>query len=255
MPVNSYVVDAPEGLVVVDGQLTVSDARAVRSAIDGFDRPVVAMILTHGHPDHYAGAATMLEGLSAPIIAARAVADVIERDDDEKDAIVGPMMGAEWPTVRRFPDEVVEPGEVRSVGGLEFSLHDLGPGESHADTIWALDDGKVFSGDVVYNDMHAYLTDGHFAEWLRTLDRLERELGDAVTLFVGHGAPADRSALARQREYVNTFIDAVWAAADEDEQARHDAVVARMERLVADARLLFLMELSIEPVLGQLRTR
>lgn len=253
MPVNSYVIDAPEGLIVVDGQLTVGDARSVRSVIDGFDRPVAAMILTHGHPDHYAGAATVLEGLSAPIIATRAVANVIRRDDDEKDEIVGPMMGPEWPKVRRFPDDVVEAGETHTVGGLEFSLRDLGPGESHADTIWALDDGTVFSGDVAYNDMHAYLADGHLAEWLRTLSRLEAELDGTVTLFVGHGEPADRSALVRQREYLNVFVDAVWAAADEDEQGRHDAVVAQMKKLVRDDRLLFLMELSIEPTLTQLR--
>lgn len=253
MPVNSYVVDAPGGLIIVDGQLTVSDARAVRAVIDGFDRPVAAMILTHAHPDHYAGAATMLEGLSAPILATSAVADVIRRDDDEKEDIVGPMMGDEWPKMRRFPDEVVRPGEKCSVAGLEFSVRDLGAGESHADTIWALDDGTVFSGDVVYNDMHAYLADGHFADWLRTLETLESQLGDGVTLYVGHGAPADPSTFARQRDYVNAFVDAVWAAADQDEQSRHDAVVARMKGLVTDDSLQFLMELSIEPVLGQLR--
>ena len=57
MPVNSYVIEGSEGLIIVDGQLTVSDARAVRAVVDGFDRPVAAMIITHGHPDHYAGAA------------------------------------------------------------------------------------------------------------------------------------------------------------------------------------------------------
>lgn len=50
MPVNSYVVEGPEGLVIVDGQLTVSDARALRALIDQFNRPVAAMVLTHGHP-------------------------------------------------------------------------------------------------------------------------------------------------------------------------------------------------------------
>lgn len=37
MPVNSYVVTGPSGLVVVDGQLTVSDADRVRRVIDGHD--------------------------------------------------------------------------------------------------------------------------------------------------------------------------------------------------------------------------
>jgi glyoxylase-like metal-dependent hydrolase (beta-lactamase superfamily II) len=67
MSVNSYVIEGPEGLIIVDGQLTVSDAKAVRAVVDGFGRPVAAMVITHGHSDHYAGAATMLAGLNAPI--------------------------------------------------------------------------------------------------------------------------------------------------------------------------------------------
>ncbi len=93
MPVNSYVVDGPRGLVVVDGQLTVTDARAVRRRIDELGRPVAGMVLTHGHPDHYAGAAIILDGLDVPILATAGVADVVSRDDAEKDGIVGPMMG------------------------------------------------------------------------------------------------------------------------------------------------------------------
>lgn len=253
MPVNSYIVEGPEGLIVVDAQLTVSDAQSVRKVIDGFDRPVAAVVLTHGHPDHYAGAATILDGLTAPIVSTPGVAEVVSRDDEEKDAIVGPMMGAEWPSQRRFVDEVVSVGSTISLAGLEFAVRDLGPGESGADTLWCLDEQTIFSGDVAYNDMDAYLLDGYFDEWLDDLERLEADIDGTATLYVGHGAPTDKSVLARQGAYVRTFVDAVSANLDSDETERHDRVVEAMSGLVSDDRLLFLMELSIEPAAAQLR--
>jgi glyoxylase-like metal-dependent hydrolase (beta-lactamase superfamily II) len=55
MPVNSFVIHGPDGLVVVDGMLTVSDAALVRQAIDDAGRSLAGVVITHPHPDHYAG--------------------------------------------------------------------------------------------------------------------------------------------------------------------------------------------------------
>lgn len=248
MPVNSYLVHGPDGLVVVDGQLTVSDARAVRAAIEETGAPVAAMVLTHGHPDHYAGAATVLEATDAPIIATTGVDEVIRRDDTEKDQIVGPMMGDEWPSQRRFPDRTVDAGQTISVGGLDLRVEDLGPAESHDDTMWSLDDDTAFIADVASNDMHAYLADGHFRSWTSLLERLHERFSDHAVLYPGHGAPTDRSILAWQRRYVEEFVEAVAATLELDETKRREEVVGRMRDHVPHDTLLFLLELSIEPV-------
>jgi len=133
-------------------------------------------------------------------------------------------------------------------------VRDLGGGESGADTLWSIDDHTVFSGDVAYNNMHAYLLDGHFREWLVLLEALDAEFDDETKLFVGHGESTGKSVLRRQAEYVRCFVDVVEAHADSDPTERHDAVVAQMRTLVTDDRLQFLMELSIEPVLTVLRS-
>jgi glyoxylase-like metal-dependent hydrolase (beta-lactamase superfamily II) len=51
MAVNSYLVHGPDGVIVVDGQLTITDARAVRQRIAAIGKPVAALVVTHGHPD------------------------------------------------------------------------------------------------------------------------------------------------------------------------------------------------------------
>src|SRR3954469_4241905 len=133
MAVNAYVVEGTEGLVVVDGMLTVTDAQAVRARIDALKKPVLGAIVTHAHPDHYAGLADILRGLDVPIVSTRAVRETIARDDATKNAIVGPMMGAEWPAKRLFPNRDLASGATIEFGDLAFRVDDVGPAESPAD--------------------------------------------------------------------------------------------------------------------------
>jgi glyoxylase-like metal-dependent hydrolase (beta-lactamase superfamily II) len=254
MPVNSFLVHGHDGLVVVDGMLTVSDAALVRRAIDDADRPLAGVVITHPHPDHYAGLTHIVGDHELPIIATSEVAAVIRRDDETKDAIVGPMMGPEWPKRRRFPNHTVGDGDTVTLGGLTFRVRSLGPGESFADTIWELDDGSLFVGDVAYNRMHAYLADGQWPHWLDVLDRLHHDLPSGAILYVGHGPPGDKDLLAAQRRYIETFIGAVHrhttAVADGD----HRPVLDELRSIVTSEDLLFLADLSIAPILAQLTT-
>jgi glyoxylase-like metal-dependent hydrolase (beta-lactamase superfamily II) len=253
MPVNSFVVHGPEGVVVVDGMLTVSDAALVRQAIDGAGLPLAGVVVTHPHPDHYAGLAHMIGTDDVAILATSAVDAVIRRDDKLKEEVVGPMMGDDWPSRRVFPNRTVDGDDDVRLGGLALSVRELGPGESHMDSLWQLDPTTIFAGDVAYNGMHSYLADGRWREWLATLDRLHAELPDDVTLYVGHGPPGGKSLLAGQRRYIETFVDAVESHADAIDHGDHSGVIDAMQRLLPTDSLLFLMDLSIEPTLASLR--
>jgi glyoxylase-like metal-dependent hydrolase (beta-lactamase superfamily II) len=252
MAVNSYLIHGADGVVVVDAQLTIDDAAAVRGEVVRSGLPLAGVLITHPHPDHYAGLATITAGGDVPIVSTAEVAEVIRRDDALKDQVVGPMMGAQWPAERPFPNTIVEPGRAVELAGLSFTAHDLGPGESHADVMWALDERTLFTGDVAYNDMHAYLADGRYVTWLTQLETLQATIPDDATLYVGHGSPGDKGLLTQQMRYVEAFVDAVRRAADEEPDARTEAVTAAVREIVANDRLLFLMQLSIEHVLGSI---
>ena len=255
MAVNSFVIHGPNGAVVVDGMLTVSDAALVREAVERAGRPLAGVVITHPHPDHYAGLGHVIGDAQVPIVATRAVDKVIRLDDSLKNEVVGPMMGADWPTSRPFPNQTVDvDGEV-TLGGLTLRVEELGRGESSADSIWWLDPGTVFAGDVAYNGMHAFLADGHWEEWLATLARLDRDLPTDVTLHVGHGPAGGKELLAGQRRYIEAFLEAVSENAAAIDDGDHSTVVMAMKRLLPNEDLLFLMELSIDSVHSALTTR
>jgi glyoxylase-like metal-dependent hydrolase (beta-lactamase superfamily II) len=254
MPVNSFVIHGPTGVVVVDGMLTVSDANLVREAVERAGRPLAGVVITHPHPDHYAGLGHVIGDAQVPIVATRAVDEVIRRDDSLKNEVVGPMMGADWPTTRLFPNQTVAVDEEVTLGGLTLRVEELGPGESSVDSIWWLDPGTVFAADVAYNGMHAFLADGHWEEWLATLTRLDRDLPTDVTLYVGHGPAGGKELLAGQRRYIDAFLEAVTRNAAAIDDGDHSGVVKAMKRVLPHEDLLFLMELSIDPVHSALTT-
>jgi glyoxylase-like metal-dependent hydrolase (beta-lactamase superfamily II) len=250
MKVNAFLVQGPRGIVLLDGMLTVSDAGKVRAALDASGTELAGIAITHPHPDHYAGLAQIVGDHDVPIVATREVDAVIRRDDATKEAIIGPMMGPEWPDRRVFPNQVAADGETVTLGGLSLRVRSLGPGESFADTIWELDDGTVFAGDVAYNGMHAFLADGQWERWLDATERLERELPAGVTLHVGHGPPGGRELLGRQRRYIETFVTAVRRHADAVAAGDHAPVLTELRTVVRSEDLLFLADLSIEPMLA-----
>ena len=253
MPVNSYLVEAPDGIVVVDGMLAVSDARLVREEIERIGKPVLGAVVTHAHPDHYAGLAEMLGSRGVPIFATAAVRHAIERDDEAKNKIVGPMMQDEWPKTRVFPGVDVTAGSTLRLGSLSFDVVDLGPGESPADSLYRLSDGEWFVGDLVYSRMHSYLADGFATQWLACLDRLERELIPSALLYAGHGDPGGTALIDAQRRYVQVFMESVDRHLSAAPAERRAAVVTDMKRFLPTEDLAFLMELSVDPYVARLQ--
>ena len=252
--VNAYLVETGEGIIAVDGTLTVSDGRALRSWLESLAKPLLAVLVTHAHPDHYGGIVELVGSDPVPIIATGGVAAVIRRDDAIKEQILRPMFGDEWPRTRVFPNHTVADGETLEFGRARFTVLDLGPGESPHDSIWLFGDDRrtVFSGDVVYDRKHAYLADGYHQEWLANIQRLQRELPGDATLYIGHGGPAAPAHFGWQSAYIETFLDSVRAADWSRPDVAKTAVVARMTSFLPTDELQFLMELSIEPVAAKL---
>jgi len=244
-------------VVVIDATLTVSDGAALRSRVDALDKPLLGVVITHTHPDHYGGLAELVRGLHVPVFATAGVSDVIRRDDPVKEQILRPMFGDQWVHARMFPNQVVADGEVVALDGIRLRVTDLGPGESPHDSVWTLvdDPSVVFSADVAYDRRHCYLADGFFVEWLANIDRVRREVAVGATLHPGHGEPCGVEVLDWQERYISTLVDAVRGADWGDPAGARSAVIDRMREFLPRSELQFLMELSIDPLAERLGGR
>jgi glyoxylase-like metal-dependent hydrolase (beta-lactamase superfamily II) len=254
--VNSYLVEGSDGVVAVDAPLLLSDGRAFRARLEALRKPLLGVLVTHPHPDHYNTVTDLLAGGDVPVVAHRDVDREIRAKDDAKRTQWGPLFGDEWPAGATFPNRTVTDEESVAFGDLRFTAWDFGACESESETVWLLGEGETaFVGDLAFNGTHAYLADGHTDTWLRALDRADEALAGVRTLYVGHGAPGTTAVLAEQRRYLLMAREAIARVAggraqlSEDEAAR---VVSLMERYLPGAPLSWLVGAGASAVAAEL---
>ena len=166
---NTWVLaepDANQAVVVDPGPLDERHLRAVLDAVTGGGRRVTQVLLTHGHPDHAAGAARFAELTGAPVRA------------------LDPAL--------RLGDEGLTDGDVVTTGGIELRVVAT-PGHTGDSLSFHLPaDAAVLTGDTVLGRGTTVVAhpDGRLGDYLDSLRRL-RSLteGDsgARTVLPGHG--------------------------------------------------------------------
>jgi glyoxylase-like metal-dependent hydrolase (beta-lactamase superfamily II) len=254
--VNSYLVEGEEGVVAIDAPLLLSDGRAFRARLDALGKPLLGVLVTHPHPDHYNTITELVTPEEVPVIAHRDVDREIRRSDDAKRTQWGPMFGDDWPATATFPNRTVSDEESVAFGDLSFTAWDFGPCESASESVWLLGDGNVaFVGDLAFNGTHAYLADGRTDAWLRAIDRAEEALAGVHTLYVGHGAPAVPALLADQRRYllmVREVIGRIAGSRAQLTEGETNRVMSLMERYLPGAPLGWLVGAGASTVAAEL---
>jgi glyoxylase-like metal-dependent hydrolase (beta-lactamase superfamily II) len=254
--VNSYLVEGADGVVAIDAPLLLSDGRAFRARLEALRKPLLGVLVTHPHPDHYNTITELLAGEEVPVIALGDVDREIRAKDDAKRAQWGPLFGDEWPSSATFPNRTAGDEETVELGDLRFTAWDFGPAESESETVWLLGGGETaFVGDLAFNGTHAYLADGRTEAWLRALDRAEEALDGVRTLYVGHGPPAEPGVLADQRRYLLMVREAIGRVAGGRAQLSEEetnGVASLMERYLPGAPLGWLVGAGASAVAAEL---
>lgn len=150
--VNCYVVSAAESqeCVLIDAGL--GGAEGVRAQVEATGLHPVAVLLTHGHPDHVLGLPAYLESWDVPVYLAAAdhyrLADPAATMTGDFAAVVARAV-PDWPApvARALPERL-------SLAGLDFDFTVL-PGHTEGSTLIAAglpDTGETvyFSGDILF---------------------------------------------------------------------------------------------------------
>lgn len=262
LAVNSYLVETANGVVVVDAQLTISEATAFRAELEALHKPLLAVLVTHPHGDHVAGITELLRsdhGTSdVPIIALSSVAAVMRETEDEKRAQWEPVFGDEWVARWTFPTKHLSDGESVTFDGLDYRIHDLGAGgDAFANALWVLERGPsvAFTGDLFFNGTHSYVADGGMLAWLVSLRQAGDILAGVETLYPGHGPAGAIDRLDAQRDYLLAYCAAVTELSGGRPMltdAARQALEARMVSYLPDAPLVFMISLGADAVAAEL---
>ncbi len=257
LSVNCYLVEGPKGVVAIDSALTVSDSKALKQKFDEIGKPLLAVLLTHGHPDHYNGISTLVGSNKVPVYATAAVKKVVVDDDDAKDKQWKPVFKEQWPATRMFPTDEVKDKQRLSFDGMTFVAHELGAGESHADSYWTLEGPKqtAFIGDLVLNGSHAYTNDGHTAAWIKSLSRLQKELKGVKKLMPGHGPAGDAAILAWETAYLTKYrseVERIRAGQPKVSDEGKKTLEAQMKAAFPEAGNVFMISLGADTVAAEL---
>ena len=247
--VNSYLLETPTGVAVIDTNLLVDDIEALRARLKALRKPLRAIFVTHAHPDHFNGVSALVRDREVPVYALAPVAKVIRETADAKRAQWGPIYGDQWPADTYYPNTELADGDQVDIDGITFTAHDLGPNESHADSYFVAD-GRAFIGDLAFHGTHPYTADGHTTDWLNTLERLEKEL-QGLRLLPGHGQPGGVELLAEQRRYLLHYREVVRRLGTPLSDAAKAELTAAMCRFQPDAPLSWLIALGADAVAAE----
>jgi glyoxylase-like metal-dependent hydrolase (beta-lactamase superfamily II) len=285
---NAAVILTNDGVVVVDSHSKPSAAHALYREIQAITRqPIVKIINTHFHWDHWQGNQVYAEAFpDLEIIASQRTAEDLTRADAGSGGIgyVERQLSALPEEIRRLEEEMRQTSSTeRSVrlqanlqqaqayleelkqfkpalptrtltrsltlheGGREIQLLLLGRAHTDGDLFIYLPQEKVVATGDAVIDWMPFMNDGYPEDWIATLSALERF--DFTRIIPGHGEVAPREHLAFFRGYLSDLIAAVRQAAADG------AGLAEMRKGVADQLAPRYERAMSKYALGQYRDR
>ncbi len=206
--VNSWIIETENGVVVIDTQQLLSEAKNLLLEVNKIDKPILGVMITHPHPDHIGGTAVLLKGTAnVPIYSTQSVFNIMKTDTGGKIELAKKFHANDYADQIVLPNRIVSSGENVTIDGITYNFEDLGPGEAGDMTLIYLPSQKIlFTGDVVNNRMIPFLAEGRTSDWIKQIEFVRQNYSDAKVLFPGHGeSGSPETLLDLQSNYIKTF--------------------------------------------------
>lgn len=188
---------AHEAIVVDPG----GDISNITAILDRHGLKVKAIVITHGHIDHVAGASQLRALSGAPVY-------MNERDREQLNVL---HLQAAWLGVPVPPkveiDVLAADGAVLQLGGADFEVL-LTPGHTQGSLcLWIPQEKKLIAGDTLFRGSigRTDLPGGDSARILSSIKTYLLQLPDEALVFPGHG---ESTTIGREKEQ-NPFLQRI----------------------------------------------
>jgi len=238
---NSVIIEGTQEVMLVDAQLTKTNAERVLQEVKETKKPLSVIYITHEHADHFLGLEVFKEAYPrVRIIANSAVVDRINRVYQEKidkwQKFLGSGATSRLVAIEKFDGNFIEFENSK----IEV-LKDLQGDTDENTMLWIPGQRILIAGDVLFNNMHVYTAETDTqarGKWLNSVNKI-RELRPAVVI-PGHskvGAPLDAStAVDFTEDYLLAFDQELKEAKDPD------SLIHAMKQRFPSADLLLAVE-------------
>ncbi|GAA2739578.1 MBL fold metallo-hydrolase [Kitasatospora cinereorecta] len=238
---TSTLVMGEQAAILFDAQLTRSAGRELAEWIAGKNRQLLAVVVTHQHPDHYFGAEEVLRLFpGAQLLAAPEVVAGIARTAEAKVAQWKPVYGDDIPDQPLVPAPLLP--QPLMLDRQLIRVLQLGQGDCADSTLAHVPSIRtVVGGDFVYNGTHVWTADTGPAEraaWAGNLARIA-DLG-VDRVIAGHRAPGADDDAMRVLSFTDAYLrdfDRALRAHPHDPEALAAAVNERYGGLTLPAIL------------------
>ena len=209
---NPAFVVTKSGVVVIDpGSSVQTGAMLLRQIAKVTQRPVVAVLNTHVHGDHFLGNQAIREAYpKVPIYGHPHMIAAMDRGAGQEwaERMLSMTQGATAGTLPVTPDHAVDNGDVVAVDGTHFRFHYTGKAHTDSDLMIEVpEEGVLFLADNVNNKRIVRMDDGSIQGNIAAIDAA-KEIR-ASTYVPGHGRTGGREMLDAYRGYLSTLHDTV----------------------------------------------
>lgn len=220
---NSILLDAPEGLILVDTGRHPEHTQRLISYARERGRPIAAIVNTHWHLDHSSGNGLVRTAFPrAQVYASNAIDGALptflrrSREDVERRLAAGEIPEAQRDGVRRFlsvmdhpealrPTRPVTRSGVQLIAGRRLQVNLASFAATEGD-VWLYDPAArlLVSGDLVVTEV-PFMDTACPEGWRRALDALAAT--PFTTLIPGHGDPMTRDQFLVWRAAFGNLVD------------------------------------------------